>query len=288
MKTVVTPKGVINGYCGVAAECSIVVSEKYLALPAVLIRSAILVALVCFSCITTSCSTILGSEYNSDSKYSGYINYTVKPGDTLVSIASRYRTTPAQIIKTNKLTNANKIYVGQVLRVRSGKYADDYSSMNVNAGRMIWPVENGGRLTSKFGPRGRSFHDGIDIAAPTGTPVLASHDGHVIYADNKLRGYGNLVILRGSGNTKTVYAHNHRMLVRKNQRVKKGQKIAEVGSTGRSTGPHLHYEIRTVDKKGRHIAVDPLPILTRSGEKSDYRVNNNITAIIVEDEKRQR
>ena len=261
---------------------------------AIVSKSTILIALMCFSCSTTSCSTVLGSGYNSGSSSSGFTNYTVKSGDTLVSIASRYRTTPAQIIQTNKLYDANRIRVGQVLRIKSGSGQTVVSGtnveqpINVNAGRMVWPVQGGGRLSSRFGHRNGSFHDGIDIAAPSGTPVLASHDGDVIYADNKLSGYGNLVILRGSNNIKTVYGHNKKLLVRKNQRVRKGQQIAQVGSTGKSTGPHLHFEVRTVDSRGRHIAVDPLPILTRSGEKADYRVNNNITAIIVEGDKNKR
>ena len=264
-----------------------------LKMKAILVRSAIFAALICFSCSMTSCSTVLGSNYSSNSKSYGFNYYTVKPGDTLVSIASRYRTTPRHIIQTNSLNDANRIRVGQILKIKSGSGqsvstgTNGQQAVNVNAGRMVWPVQGGGRLTGKFGPRGKSFHDGLDIAAPSGTPVLASHDGHVIYADNKLRGYGNLVILRGSNNIKTVYGHNKKLLVRKNQRVKKGQQIAEVGSTGKSTGPHLHFEVRTVDNRGRHIAVDPLPILTRSSDKSDYRVNNNITAIIVEDDKRR-
>jgi len=279
----------------VVVRCTIAVAVRCVT---VAVRCTVLAVLLCFSCAVTSCSTILGSEDSSYSKSSGYINYAVKPGDTLVSIASKYRTTPAQIIRTNGLGDANRIRVGQVLRIKSGgsgsgqyvsanKDSGGQQSIDVNAGRMIWPVQGGGRLTGKFGPRGRSFHDGIDIAAASGTPVLAAHDGQVIYADNKLRGYGNLVIVRGSNNVKTVYGHNKKLLVRKNQRVSKGQKIAEVGSTGKSTGPHLHFEVRTVDNRGRHVAVDPMPILTRSGERSDYRVNNNITAIIVEDEKRR-
>jgi murein DD-endopeptidase MepM/ murein hydrolase activator NlpD len=241
-------------------------------------------------CLNTSCSTILGTYSETNNKrFAQQINYTVKSGDTLSAIASRYRTTPAQIVKINNLGNSNRIKTGQVLRIKVGaQNTTPRQAMRVEAGRLIWPVQGGGTLTSKFGPRKKSFHDGIDIAAKTGTPVLAAHDGRVIYADNKLRGYGNLIILRGSGNIKTVYGHNDRLLVRLEQRVRKGQKIAEVGSTGRSTGPHLHFEIRTLDNRGRHIAVDPLPILTRSGKNADYRVNNNITAIIVADDKKHK
>ncbi|MDR2337738.1 MAG: M23 family metallopeptidase [Deltaproteobacteria bacterium] len=255
----------------------------------VIIGKPVVTCLLLVLCFNTSCSTILGTYSESNGRSTKQINYTVKSGDTLSAIASRYRTTPAQIVKLNSLRNSSKIYVGQVLRIKVGvQNTTPRQAMKVEASRMIWPVQGGGTLTSKFGRRKSGFHDGIDIAAKTGTPVLAAHDGRVIYANNKLRGYGNLIILRGSGSIKTVYGHNDRLLVGLEQRVRKGQKIAEVGSTGKSTGPHLHFEIRTLDNRGRHIAVDPLPILTRSNKKADYRVNNNITAIIVADDKKHR
>lgn len=116
----------------------------------------------------------------------------------------------------------------------------------------IWPVD-GGTLTSGFGRRGRRMHKGIDIAADPGTPIKAVADGKVIYSDNKQRGYGNLVILQHAGDVVTVYAHNRRNLVDEGDTVRQGAVIAELGNTGRSTGPHLHFELRLKSK-----AVDPL------------------------------
>jgi lipoprotein NlpD len=104
-----------------------------------------------------------------------------------------------------------------------------------------WPIV--GRLTSQFGPRGGSFHDGIDISAPKGTAINAVADGEVIFS-SALRGYGNIVILRHRNGLVTVYAHNHRNLVAEGEWVRRGRVIAEVGQTGRTSGPHLHFEVR--------------------------------------------
>lgn len=106
---------------------------------------------------------------------------------------------------------------------------------------LLWPVE--GNITSRFGPRRGSTHDGLDIAAPLGTPILAAASGEVIYS-GALRGYGNLVILRHREGYATVYAHTQKNLVKEGERVRRGQAIARVGQTGRASGPHLHFEIR--------------------------------------------
>ncbi len=120
--------------------------------------------------------------------------------------------------------------------------------------RLIWPVK--GIITSRFGRRHGRWHDGIDIAAPRGTPVHAAAAGVVIYADHRLTGYGNLIIIRHPHNIFTAYAHNERMLVRKGEHVRQGQVIATVGATGRATGPHLHFEVRIGPRP-----VDPLAYL---------------------------
>ncbi|HLT21847.1 MAG TPA: M23 family metallopeptidase [Bacteriovoracaceae bacterium] len=120
---------------------------------------------------------------------------------------------------------------------------------NLGTGQFLWPVPNHFRVSSHFGPRGRRHHDGIDIPAPSGTPIVASDHGVVVYSDNKIRGYGNLIVVSHGKDTYTVYAHNRKNIVNKGERVKRGQVIAQVGSTGRSTGPHLHFEIRMKNKK---------------------------------------
>lgn len=105
-----------------------------------------------------------------------------------------------------------------------------------------WPVTVG-YVSSGFGMRHGAMHHGIDIAAPSGTPVHAADSGVVIYA-GWLRGYGNVVIIRHSLDYVTVYAHNQANLVREGQEVRRSQVIAQVGRTGRATGPNLHFEVR--------------------------------------------
>lgn len=105
----------------------------------------------------------------------------------------------------------------------------------------IWPAE--GVFTSGYGMRWGRMHRGIDIAAPIGTPILAAAPGEVVVAGWHNGGYGNLVKLKHPDGSLTLYAHNNKVLVQKGQEVDQGQQIAEMGSTGRSTGPHLHFEI---------------------------------------------
>jgi lipoprotein NlpD len=111
-----------------------------------------------------------------------------------------------------------------------------------DAPRLIWPTR--GQVSSGFGERNGNNHDGIDISAATGTPIYAAAAGRVIYSDDKLSGYGNLLIVRHEGSWATIYAHNDRNLAAKGDFVSQGQKIAEVGQTGRASGPHLHFEVR--------------------------------------------
>lgn len=123
-----------------------------------------------------------------------------------------------------------------------------------------WPLR-AGIVSSEFGWRMRRgrMHEGIDVAAHRGSPVLASAAGVVLYSGNRLSGYGNLVIVRHDQNTVTLYAHNDRILVHKGEPVKAGQIIATLGSTGRSTGPHIHFEIRRYGH-----AINPRTYLVRS------------------------
>jgi murein DD-endopeptidase MepM/ murein hydrolase activator NlpD len=147
-------------------------------------------------------------------------------------------------------------------------------------GKLLWPTF-GGELVSGFGRRSGTFHDGLDIAAPTGTPVRAAHDGVVVYSSNELSGYGNLIILQSSSSLITVYGHNSRLLVKKGEKVRKGDTIARVGATGRAQGPHLHFEVRMRDRKGRYVAVDPLPLLgPEQNPQTRFRVNESLTPLL--------
>jgi lipoprotein NlpD len=208
--------------------------------------------------------------------------HQVRPGETLSEIGLRYGVPYQDIARVNNLKDADRIAVGQQLRLPSpararssapashpkriaglkapGRQstpnrlsAEPAPSPGGTGGLFAWPLA--GEVTSGFGPRNGSFHDGIDIAAAPGTPVLAAADGEVLFSD-VLRGYGNVVIVRHRGGYITVYAHNRGNAVKEGQVVQRGQQIAEVGQSGRATGPSLHFEVRK-----DNLARDPLRYL---------------------------
>lgn len=134
------------------------------------------------------------------------------------------------------------------------------------------PLDNS-VLTSDYGMRthpvlgGRRSHKGVDLAAPTGTPVYATADGVVSRAD-RFSSFGLYISIEHGGNLQTRFAHLSRLNVTEGQEVKKGELIGFVGSTGRSTGPHLHYEVR-VDGK----AVNPIPYMVESDAQQAYAMD---------------
>ena len=107
-------------------------------------------------------------------------------------------------------------------------------------------------MSSGFGPRNGAFHDGIDVAAPEGTPVYAVRGGRVIYSD-RIPGYGNIVIVVHERGLSTVYAHNLSNEVSVGDFVRQGQLVSRVGRTGRTTGANLHFEVRQ-----QNVARNPL------------------------------
>ena len=125
-------------------------------------------------------------------------------------------------------------------------------------GKFAWPVPSTQRITSQYGYRNhpvyktKKFHSGIDIGAAYGVDIVAAADGVVTLATTN-GGYGKCVIINHGSGITTLYGHNSTMLVESGQRVTKGQIIAKAGSTGVSTGPHLHFEVRI-----NGSTVDPL------------------------------
>ncbi|MCL1862796.1 MAG: peptidoglycan DD-metalloendopeptidase family protein [Defluviitaleaceae bacterium] len=137
------------------------------------------------------------------------------------------------------------------------------ATLNNHYGQFQWPIPTHSRISSPFGMRHHPIlrqqrhHSGIDVGAPTGTRLIASADGYVRFAGWS-GGYGNTVIIDHYGGYSTLYAHNSRNRVVTGQRVYRGDHIADVGSTGMSTGPHLHFEIRINNR-----AVDPMGYFPR-------------------------
>lgn len=130
--------------------------------------------------------------------------------------------------------------------------------VQVYGGGYRWPLD-AGLVTSEFGQRRGYTHQGLDIAADRNVPVYAAAEGEVIYADSTLGGYGNAVIVRHDQKTTTLYAHNSVLKIKAGQKVRTDQVVALLGSTGRSTGPHLHFEFRENERPS-----DPRPHLPKT------------------------
>ena len=190
--------------------------------------------------------------------------HVVVAGDTLYRIANEYGVSVGRLIAANQLSDPRELRVGQVLTIPGAGYRASsigtassgvlpYSGERASR-QFQWPVAQG-VVSSGFGIRNGAMHDGVDIAAPVGTPVLAADSGVVIFS-GVLHGYGNTVIIRHDDGYATVYAHNSQNLVGENTRVACGQQIGEIGRSGRTTGANLHFEVRR-----DNIAQNPLAYL---------------------------
>jgi murein DD-endopeptidase MepM/ murein hydrolase activator NlpD len=203
--------------------------------------------------------------------------YTVKEGDTFIRIASRYGVSVTEISTLNPGLNERNLKPGQKIEMPesllgpepgqrgSAGWQNRFSDPRYEilgpargfVGAMAWPVSGARGISSNFGKRRTSFHEGLDVSGKPGLPIYAAHTGRVVYSGNSKRGYGNMIILIANGMA-TVYAHNRHNLVSRGDIVTRGQHIAELGQTGRATGPHLHFETRIRNREGRYVAVNPL------------------------------
>jgi lipoprotein NlpD len=220
--------------------------------------------------------------------------YTVKPGDTLIRVGLETGQNWKDIRRWNNLDNPNQIEVGQVLRVVPPTAPAPAAAQTAVVTRPVatssatassvpppgqaasapksaaaqptpapeasngedqiawnWPV-NGGSVLAGFD---EVKNKGLDISGATGDPVFAAADGRVVYAGAGLRGYGNLIILKHNNTYLTAYAHNQTLLVKEDQSVRKGQKIAEMGNSD-ADRVKLHFEVRRQGKP-----VDPAKYL---------------------------
>ena len=194
--------------------------------------------------------------------------HVVRKGETSYSISRRYGVDLRSLIRVNGLKPPYNLAIGQELRLPAG------SAMTANAAagsgraavppppprqgsKFLWPAK--GRIISGFGPKsGGQHNDGVNIRTRKGAEIKAADAGVVAYAGDELSGYGNLLLIRHAGGWVTAYAHNERLLVKRGDKVSRGQVIARAGATGGVSEAQLHFEVR----KGR-AAVDPIRYLTR-------------------------
>lgn len=207
--------------------------------------------------------------------------HIVSRGDTLYSISKRYGVDVNTLAANNGIYPPYTLIIGQRIAINGRNYSSSYtqaqkptvsssystpqkqvSAQTVNTAQTVqktssttsqvskyrktkfaWPVR--GEIVSKYGTIGKGrANDGINIKAPRGTTVKAADAGTVAYAGNELKGFGNLILIKHSDGWITAYAHNDKLLVKKGQKVIKGEKIATVGTTGGVNTPQLHFEIR--------------------------------------------
>jgi murein DD-endopeptidase MepM/ murein hydrolase activator NlpD len=188
--------------------------------------------------------------------------HVVEKGETLYRIAKAYGIDPRELMEANGISDPRALAPGQELFVpgaprpvdvpplaagsasgSSGAARDQEALLprKGGTGALQWPVK--GVLYRGFGVKQGQRHDGIDLSAPEGTPVRAAAAGEVIYVGTQ-SGYGLIVIVRHAGGLITLYAHNSEVLVKDGDRVDAGTPVAKVGQTGRTSGPHLHFEVR--------------------------------------------
>lgn len=205
-------------------------------------------ALVILVLTISACATYRADVEKSRKRY-----YIVKESDNINSIAFAFEITTSQLQLANPWLKSSAIKPGQRLII-PGNVFDDTTVMPGQSGGFVWPLDTVD-VSSRFGYRGRRKHNGIDLRAPSGTAIVASAAGKVVFSGRR-NGYGLMVVIDHGGGIKTVYAHNQRNIVQIGERVDQGQVIARVGRSGNATGYHVHFEFR---KQGK--AVNPVPYL---------------------------
>ena len=189
------------------------------------------------------------------------VKHIVKKGDTIGGIASKYDGDSSEISVYNGLTDNNSLKVGDVIFIPNGikiittikspskTITSSKEVSSTSSGYYIRPAS--GPITSPYGPRWGSYHYGIDIGNKRGTTVVAAASGKVVKVVSGCKEgvtscggrYGNYVTIEHSNGQKTIYAHLQAVSVSVGQVVSQGKKIGTIGNTGRSTGPHLHFQI---------------------------------------------
>ena len=195
------------------------------------------------------------------------VTHVLRPGENLYRLSQFYGVSVNAIVRANRIADVTRLQVGERLWIPRAKRAAPQQPLAPPGGlaaaaggsrgarnadlQLTWPVR--GRLSSRFGRRSGSRHDGIDIPARPGTPIVAAAAGRVIHSGTGMRDYGRVVIVKHVGHYSSVYAHNRRNRVKKGDFVEQGEVIGEVGSSGNASGSHVHFEVRRDNRP-----VDPL------------------------------
>ena len=186
-------------------------------------------------------------------------NHTLQRGETIWDLSQQYDVSVDEIVAFNHITDPHRLQAGQAIAIpgeadipaqypvqrellvasRSSGASETATTSSNNAG-FIWPVQ--GRITSGYGPRWGSFHNGIDVASPTGAPIKAIAAGTVVTAGWR-QGFGYMIRIDHQNGWNSLYAHASQLFVKEGQDVQSGHQIAAVGATGNATGPHVHLEM---------------------------------------------
>lgn len=225
--------------------------------------------------LVTDTTSIQDKSVSPDTSFmmisSNTIPHSVSNGESVLSISQKYKVSISDLISSNPDADLINLKAGDsivipnalesnmdaslrpsriyskiprnLLASRSMSGLSRANNFNVaGSGSMLWPVPSSNTISSQYGPRWGGFHPGVDITAPIGTPIVATKDG-VVISSGWEGGYGNCVIVDHGNGIATRYAHASSLSVKTGQPVKAGQLIARMGSTGWSTGSHLHYEV---------------------------------------------
>ena len=239
------------------------------------------VSLLVSACATTQATTKAGSLETHAEPDQELITHPVGKGQTLYRIARAYGLSVEELMDANRIDDPRDLKAGELLFVPGAKERKTVAEFDApepeptvrptttstepekkqpklvrvgkGSGALQWPLR--GVLYARFGKKGKEPHDGVDLAAPAGQPVKVAAPGTVLFAGDQ-KGYGLIVIVEHDGGLITLYAHNRDLRVKTGQKVREGQVVATVGDSGRTSGPHLHFEVR---KDG--VPVDPLDFL---------------------------
>lgn len=193
-------------------------------------------------CIAASCASMQSGHY---------IKMTKK--DTVKSLSKEFNVPEWAIKEANKgrsIASGEWVFIPLPIGFVDNEVYDspyggsDETNHLIYSGEFLWPVPSCKKVSSKFGRRWGKSHQGIDIPARRGSHIVSIDDGVVVYSGNELGGYGNITVIAHPNGIFSIYAHADVNYTRKGQKIFKGQVIGKVGSTGRSTGPHLHFEMR--------------------------------------------